>query len=141
MTDLSKGVVEINGISITATTTLSDMEHVDDCADHIVSRNGKVEIFVFKHICLYGVHFDIDVTFINKKLSDIELRSNYEGSVHYEERFKSDCEWLRQALGEPTEVKENGIFYYYEGLRINSFIQLDLSRNPAETFITCKYGG
>lgn len=142
MTDLSKGIIEIEGFEISASTTSNDIEEnlKDACAFSVKSKNGRCEIFVFKKVFILDNCFDIDITFIGQKLSDIRLTSNYSANFSYEERFVADCEWLKSILGEPTETNDDGNSYYFENIHLYSFIQRDLSRNPAETFIVCKYG-
>ena len=52
MTDLSKGIIEIEGFEISASTTSNDIEEnlKDACAFSVKSKNGRCEIFVFKKV-------------------------------------------------------------------------------------------
>ena len=143
MTDLSKGIIEIEGFEIHSSTMSAELNNRLGvlCHQHAVSKSGKVEIFIFKKVNILNRCFDADVTFIRQRLSEITLYSYYDNDLSYEGRFQADCEWLKNLLGEPMSVSDEDNTYYYDGLRIYSFIQRDLSRNPAETFICCKYGG
>ena len=143
MTDLTKGIIEINGFEIGPNATSDDIKTKLDgiYVNRAVSKSGNVEVFSFKNIYLINRKFDIDVTFIDEKISTIELFSYHAEHLSYDERHKDDCYWLESILGTPSLIADSGHFYYFEGMRIYSFIQRDLSRNPAETFICCKYGG
>lgn len=143
MTDLSKGIVEINGFEIASDTTSFDIKSnlegiYTNCA---TSKSGKVEIFTFKDVNLLGRRFDVDITFIRQKISDITLYSCFADNVSYDDRFNDDCEWLKNILGEPHDVLNHTNSYHYNGVHIYSFIERDLSRNPADTHITCNYEG
>ena len=141
MTDLSKGIIEIEGIEINSDTTSTDIKTylTNVYANCATSKSGKVDIFTFKNVILLGRRFDVDITFIREKISDIELTTCCSESLSYEERFKSNCDWLKSVLGEPDEIHNDGNSYYRNDKHIYSFIQRDLSRNPAETFIVCNY--
>jgi hypothetical protein len=141
MTDLSKGIIEIGGFVLDMNTTSADIKNklnglYANCA---TSKDGSVEIFRFKNIKLLDRYFEIMPTFFNQKLSDIQLIPYYADNLQYEERFQVDCEWLKNILGEPDKISDYTNSYYYEGIHIYSFIQRDLARSPAETFIVCSY--
>lgn len=141
MTDLSKGIIEIEGIEINSDTTSTDIKTYlsNVYANCATSKDGTVEIFRFENITLSNECFKIKITFIREKMSHITLFSHIGENLSYEERFKANCDWLKSVLGEPDEIHNDGNSYYRNDKHIYSFIQRDLSRNPAETFIVCKY--
>lgn len=143
MTDLSKGIIEIDGFEISSRTTSSDIiENLKNLnANRVMSKSGNVEIFTFKNVELLNGRFNVDATFIGKKIKHIKLFSHYDTNLSYEERFESDCKWLKSVLGEPHDVLTHTNSYYFNGLHIYSFIERDFSRNPADTHICCSYEG
>ncbi len=141
MTDLTKGIIEISGLVFDVNTTSTDLKNKLKglYANRATSRDGSVELFRFENIKLLDRYFKIKPVFFNQKLSKIKLIPYYADNLNYEERFQADCEWLKNILGEPDEISDYTNSYYYEGIHIYSFIQRDLARSPAETFIVCSY--
>ena len=143
MTDLKNGIIEINGFEINPNTTsfdiINNLKNV--YSNRAVSKDGSCELFRFDVVRLLDKHFKVKITFVREKINNVQLFSLYGAPLTYEERFKADCEWLKSILGKPDEIHDDGNSYYCEGRHIYSFIQRDLSRNPAETFIVCKYNG
>lgn len=142
MTDLSKGIIEINGYEISANTTPQQIELAlsDVISFNAITKNKKGQGICLKNIFIYGRKFDMDLFFHLGKIDNAKLVAYNDSNLSYEERFIADCEWLKNIFGEPSEINEDGNSYYFEDIHIYSFIQRDLSRNPAETFIVCKYG-
>lgn len=141
MTDLSKGIIEVDGFEINSNTSSFELinEKKDNCAFYTITNDGNCELFRFENVEVFNKLFKVKITFIKQKLSEIKMFSYFDKPVSYEERFQADCAWLKDNLGEPSKINEDGNSYYYDGLHIYSFIQRDLSRNPAETYIVCKY--
>lgn len=141
MTDLSKGIIEIGGFVFDVNTTSADIKNklnglYVNCA---VSKDGSVELFRFENVKLFDRYFKIKLSFINQTISYIKLIPYYADDLQYEERYQANCDFLKSVLGEPDEVSEYTYSYHFEGVHIYSFIQRDLSRSPAETFIVCSY--
>ncbi len=141
MTDLRKGIIEIEGVEISANTTSLDIiENLKKSyANHATSKDGNCEIFVFKNIIVIDNSYDIDVTFINQKITNIQLFSLYDEKLSYEELFKADCEWLKKILGEPTVTGSNGVVYEYGSIQIGANYFESDGRSDSEEFIQINY--
>ena len=141
MTDLTKGIVEIEGVEISANTVPADILNSlkTSIVNHAVSKNGKVEIFSFKRVKLLCRFFDVDVTFIGQRISDIEFYSYYDKDLSYAGRFKMDCEWLNSVLGEPTQAGSNGILYKYDFVQIGATNWESDGRSGPNEFIRISY--
>lgn len=141
MTDLKKGIIEIDGFQIGPDTTPADIKAnlKDRYAFNATSKDGSGEMFRFENVTLLSRCFKVKTTFIHQKIREIKLISYNKERLSYEDCFNTDCEWLKGILGDPDEALEYMNSYRYKGIHIYSFIQRDLSRNPAETFITCCY--
>jgi len=143
MTDLRKGIIEINGVEIDANTTSIDIKNkLSDLYAHCaVSKDGSVEIFRFENIKLYDRCFKIKLNFINQKLKNIELFAYNTNNLSYEDRFVEECNWLENFLGKPHKLLNYISSYYYDKIHIYAFIERELSRNPADIHISCSYEG
>lgn len=141
MTDLTKGIIEIDGFEISKDTKPSEIKKLlNGRFDyHNVTPSGKSESFMFHNVCINNRLFSVNLYFYLGVLEDLRLNYMNEEGCSYERIFEQDCLWLKNNLGEPSKINEDGNSYYYNGLHIYSFIQRDLSRNPAEAYIVCKY--
>ena len=141
MTDLAKGIVEINGYEIKPQTNPIDVENnlKGSYAYHVVSKNGKVHIFTFKNINVFDRRFDIDVTFVRQSLSTIELASCYGEDLSYVGRFKADCEWLKNVLGEPTQAGTNGVVYKFDSAQIGVTLWENDGRSGSNEIVQISY--
>ena len=59
----------------------------------------------------------IEVNHITKSFKVAKKKSGLK------EAFKSDCEWLKSVLGEPTKTGSNGIVYFYDTVNVGATLQ------------------
>ena len=141
MTDLTRGMFEICGLPVERDMLPTDIEGnpVKSFANKAVSKNGQVAIYSFHNVEIQGQCFDVDLTFIRHKLSEVELYSHYEDISRYEDRFKADKEWLKGILGEPTETGTHGIIYKFETVSIGASWQESDGRSGPDGCISITY--
>ena len=111
MTDLSKGIIEIDGIEINAETTPEKIKKImpQKIIDNVYAQNGTAQGIFFNDEEILGKMFDSYLFFYRGQLKSIELHCSEEKTD--KEQFKADCEWLKNILGEPTVVQENLVIW------------------------------
>ena len=141
MTDLRKGIIEINGVEIDANTTSIDIKNkLSDLYAHCaVSKNGSIEIFTFKNINLLNRFFDVDATFIRGKLKDIRLDCVDHIGLSFETLYRVDCEWLKNILGNPSQTGSNGVVYKFDSVQIGATNWENDGRSGPDEFIQISY--
>lgn len=139
MPDFKKGIIEINGIEIDRNTTLDDFrKSLSSIIRHDIGDEELTNIWTYD-VRILDRFFRCKFSFYFGSIDYISLYLKDDIGISYEEKFKADCEWLKSILGKPDEVNDDGNTYFFDGIHIYSFIQRNLTRNPAETFIVCKY--
>ena len=122
MTDLRKGIVNINGLDISGNTPSTEvfdkLESV--CSGYLKTESGVFEVFLFEKIEISNKKFSVLVHYIMNQLSHIALVSDSNEDATEAERHQEDVEWLNELLGEPSKRDEFGILYKYEGLKVSA---------------------
>ena len=120
MTNLLKGIIEIDGFEIGPNTKPEEIEN--ELASKIqykaTSKSGEVQIFAFKNVLIVGRSFAIDLTFIKERLSDIRLDYMNDECWSFKKRYDEDCRWLRDVLGEPTIIGSHQIAYKFDAVSV-----------------------
>lgn len=122
MTDLRKGIVNINGLDISRNTPSTEvfdkLESV--CSSYLKTESGVFEVILFENIEISNKKFSVLVHYVMNQLSHITLVSNSNEDATEEERHKEDIEWLNKLLGEPSKRDDFGIVYKYENLKVSA---------------------
>ena len=119
MERIREGIIEVDGIVLSADTTLEELEKVD--INKAVQRfhpQGYLEV-IFNHpIPSDGVDFQVTMRMIKKGsrkviLLDPKLKKSVHGIVDVSIEKQEICEeWLKRNMGvEPTRDTDDGIFY------------------------------
>ena len=134
MTDLSKGIIEINGFTIKPDTTLKEMQ--DFFGDKVrvleLSTGPRLKLqqpyFLNKNIYAYAFNFKN-----NGELSDfslipeppVEIKGNPTDVAEY--MLKTSKQWLKEMIDKnPTTDCNEGISYHFNNFHISAFIQNDI---------------
>ena len=90
MTDLSKGIIDINGFEINRNTTPIDIKNVlvSFIKNHVHLDDGEIDLFRFSNIQVINRLFNVKVYFISEKLSQIRLDSVNEDNLSFEKMFE-----------------------------------------------------
>ena len=141
MTDLSKGIIEIDGIEINACTSPEEINNrlSSRYVSHLVSPSGKSESFSFHGVLVNNRLFSIELYFYFGQLESIRLDYMNEECYSFKQRFEQDCLWLKSALGKPSCEGKFGIVYKYPGHRIGVTYQLNDGRCGTDEFIDVTY--
>lgn len=111
MTDLSKGIIEIDGLLITAETTPEEIKKIvpQKIIDNVYADNRAAQGIFFNDEEILGKMFDSYLFFYRGELKSIELHCSKEKTD--KEQFEADCEWLKDILGEPTVTQNNLVIW------------------------------
>ena len=141
MTDLKKGIIEINGFEINAKTTVNDIINnlIDFCAFKIVSEDASDAFFRFENVKLIDRTFKAKMYFYRSRLSHIELFSACGGKPSFEELFEEDCAWLRNVLGEPTKAGSNGVVFVFDAVQVGATLRECDGRTGPDEYIGVQY--
>lgn len=141
MTDLNKGIIEINGFEINKDTTPLEIKNKlsSIIKNHVHLDDGKVDLFRFSKIKIIDRCFNIKIYFVSDKLSQIRLDSKNEDCASFEELFERDCEWIKTILGEASILGKNGVVYAFDKFQISVTYQPNDGRCGTDEFINLHY--
>ena len=141
MTDLSKGIIVINGFEINKDTTpLEVKEHLKDLyIFHNVTPSGKSESFVFRNVHINNRIFSIKLYFYLNALESIRFNYTNEECYSFEQLFEQDRLWLKDILGEPSVSGKFGNVYIYSNHRVGVTYQPNDGRCGTDEFIDLNY--
>ncbi|MBQ9059569.1 MAG: hypothetical protein IJ128_00315 [Firmicutes bacterium] len=119
MERIKEGIIEVDGIVLSADTTIEDLEKID--IDKAVQRNhphGYLEV-IFNHpVENDGVQFQVSMQVKTKEegkviLLDPKLKKPAKGAIDVSREKQEICEeWLKRNMGiEPSRDTDDGIFY------------------------------
>lgn len=135
MTDLTKGIIEIDGFVLTKDTKLSDFNILsDDVIKTQISKRGNTYIKFCKPINSNGIDAYADVSFYtNSTIPKIQFLVSVPSELHgkYEEIAKYKVEaakkWLKGMIAEtPTTDCEEGISFHFKDVSFSSFVHSDV---------------
>lgn len=122
MTDLKKGIVNINGLDISRNTpsmeVFNKLESI--CSSYLKTESGVFEVYLFENIDISNKKFSVLVHYVMNQLSHIALVSYSNEDATEAERHQEDIEWLNKLLGEPSKRDDFGIVYKYESLKVSA---------------------
>lgn len=149
MNELKYGILEIDGQLLTPNIT-------PDCAAERFSKyityqntfDSRTTICL-DEVLLFGVMFELRLSFRNGKLRFIKMESQRE-KMPWKKVFELDCIWLEELLGKPDHAaRTDGVSgpyaarysntYYGKGCMISSSYEDDL-RCGEDANITINYG-
>lgn len=141
MTDLTKGIIDINGFEISAKTTPKEVLNnlANTWVFKIVSEDGSDAFFRFENIKVLGRTFKIKVTFLHGELKSVRLDYTEHAGLPFKTLFTMDCEWLREILGNPTEIGSNGVVYKFDSVQIGVTNFESDGRCGADEFVQISY--
>lgn len=141
MTDLSKGVFEIDGFEINSETTPSEIKKrlKERYIYHNITPSGKSESFIFHNVNINNRVFSIKLYFYLKSLQNIRLDFMNSECYSFEQLFEQDLLWLKAILGEPTESGKFGSIYQYHKYKIGVTYRPNDGRCGADEFIDINY--
>lgn len=133
MTDLSKGIIEIEGVTLSKNTTINDLARIDN-PNVVIERTPRGHIYAkfLNPITSGGVDMYVDVAFyIDEDVPEIKLfpsvNSDEDTSITVSEhRLQASKKWLKSMIYEVpvTDCKE-GIGYIFDDCKVIAFIQKD----------------
>jgi hypothetical protein len=133
MTDLSKGIIEIEGVTLSKDTTISDLARIDN-PNIVIKRTPRGHNYVkfLNPITSDDVDMYVEVLFyVDEKEPKITLfpsvNSDEDTSITVSEhRLQASRKWLRSMISEApvTDCKE-GIGYIFDDCKVMAFIQRD----------------
>lgn len=120
--DILKGIIEIDGVTINAKTTLKDLEQIE--IDKAVLRShphGYLDV-IFNHPLVDdGVNFQVTARHIKKYdviiiFLDPKLSTRYRNVIDESRAKQEVCEeWLKRNMAvPPTRDTADGIFYDFD---------------------------
>lgn len=133
MTDLSKGIIEIEGVTLSKNTTISSFARIDS-PNVIIKRTprGNIHAKFLKPITSGGVDMYVEVFFsANRNGPKITLfpsvNSDEDTSITVSEhRLTASKKWLKSMISEaPVTDCEEGIGYLFDVCRISAFVRRD----------------
>lgn len=141
MTDLSKGVLDIDGFEIDKDTTPSEIKNELSpiIKNHVHLDDSEIDLIRFSKIKILDRYFNIKIYFISGKLSQIRLDSLNEECISFEELFKRDREWIKDILGEASASGKNGVAYVFDKYQIGVTYQPNDGRCGTDEFIDLNY--
>ena len=141
MTDLSKGIIEINGFDIDKDTTPLEIKNKlsSIIKNHVHLDDGEVDLFRFSKIKILSRSFNIKIYFVSGKLSQIRLDSPNEDCASFETLFERDCEWIKNILGEASILGKNGVVYAFDKFQISVTYRQNDGRCGTDEFINLHY--
>ena len=141
MTDLSKGIVEINGFKISKDTTpLEIKEHLKGLyVYHNVTPSGKSESFVFHNVHINNRTFSIKLYFYLNAPESIRFDATNEECYSFEQLFEQDRLWLKDFLGEPSASGKFGSVYRYPNHTVGVTYQPNDGKCGTDEFIDMYY--
>ena len=141
MTDLSKGIIEINGFEITKDTTPLEIKNELSfmIKNHVHLDDGEIDLFRFSKIKILDRYFNVKTYFVSGKLSQIRLDSLNGESASFEVLFERDCEWIKTILGEASISGKNGVVYAFDKFQIGVTYQPNDGRCGTDEFIDLHY--
>lgn len=141
MTDLSKGILEIDGFEIDKDTMPLEIKRKlsSIIKNHVHLDDGEIDLIRFSKIKILDRYFNIKTYFISGKLSQIRLDSLNEEGISFEELFERDCEWIKNILGEASASGKNGVVYVFDKYQIGVTYQPNDGRCGTDEFINLNY--
>ena len=141
MTDLSRGIIEINGFDIDKDTTPFEIKErlKDLCVYHNITPSGKSESFVFHNVHINNRIFSIKLYFYLNMLESIRFDYTNTECYSFEQLFEQDRLWLKDILGEPSESGKFGSVYRYSNHTVGVTYQLNDGRCGTDEFIDMYY--
>jgi len=148
MMDLRNGVLEIDDQLLTPNITPDSVE--EKFGKYVTYQNAidPLTTIYLDDVLLFGVKFQLRLSFKNRKLRYIKMESQRE-KMPWKKAFELDCLWLKEQLGEPDHVartdESSGSYaarysntYYGKGCMISSSYEDDL-RCGEDANITINY--
>lgn len=141
MTDLTKGIIEINGFEINPETQSYEIEKLlaEKITSNMFTKSKKGQGIFFENIPILGRNFNLDLFFYLGKLDNIRLDYTNEECLSFEELFVTDCQWLRDILGEPAQTGTNGVVYQFGSVQVGVTNLASDGRSGPDEFVKISY--
>lgn len=142
MTDLMKGIIEIDGYEINAKTTTEDVENnlKGSYSKYVFVPSEGRKYFVFKHKNILDKNFIVSLVFVDKKLSFIEFTFSHKFNIT-DNDSKTYVDWIKKILGEPTQDKNSYVIYDYPDVSVGAIDYGYFIMDDADGFIKIEYKG
>ena len=145
MTDLTKGIIEIDGFVITPKTNKNDLINTyrdklsPISADKMIRFNRLFNIYGSLFGCLFC--FDDEYEIQSLKLTPfIEYKSEEGDRTGQQEERREFCDkWLFDRLGAPHKILNRDIEYSYTNIRISCFSNYDIHHGANAGYIVIEY--
>lgn len=149
MTDLSKGIIEIDGIILSRNTKPSDFSSVSsDIAKVAVSKRGHTYVNFLNPIQANGIDVFVEVNcYLDAEVPEIklfpkvpaELKGKYDEIARY--KVATSKKWLKRMIDcEPTSESAESILFSFEWGYIRSATRDDVHYGLIGGEINLRYG-
>ena len=144
--NMSLGKIELNSVSFEKDMGMDEL--LCNSKFHSYKNNdGHIDIFTAVQVNVEGYFFDIEITFLNKRIDTIELipvnlginDPGYPDKKYQEEKKKVADSFLRTNLGNPSEETETVLSYNFEWGSVTSVAYLSGRNKFTGGFVEVSY--